>query len=292
MREPLFIIAAPRSYTSVIGTMLGQHPEAYGLPEVNLSHGDTLGQMWNSVMNQIGLGTAGLLRTLAQLHDGEQSEEAVLRAEQWIARHSQWTGGQVFHHIQSQIGPNLMMVDKSPRNTFSIDNLYRLAEAFPNANYLHLTRHPRTMCKSAISLMKDHGGGQRKSDPEPTWLRVHSNIVEFMDHLSLGQVVRIKGEALLTEPEFYLSQICEWLDIDRSSDAIDAMLRPEDSPYASIGPPSAQYGADPNFLNNPKLDFERLAKIKEASLDGPLEWKPDAEFTQPVRRLALQLGYI
>lgn len=292
MREPLFIIAAPRSYTSVIGTMLGQHPQAYGLPEVNLSHGETLGQMWNSVMNQIGLGTAGLLRTLAELHEGEQTEEAVIRADQWIGRHNHWTGAQVFHYLQEQIGPDRMMVDKSPRNTFSGANLQRLADAFPNANYLHLTRHPRSMCNSAVSLMKDHGQGKREADPEPTWLRVHTNIVEFMEQLSPGQAVRVKGEALLTAPEFYLSQICEWLDIDRSSDAIDAMLRPEASPFASVGPPSAQYGADPNFLNSPALDFDRLAKIKEASLDGPLEWNPGTEFSQPVRRLALQLGYM
>lgn len=292
MREPLFIIAAPRSYTSVIGTMLGQHPQAFGLPEVNLSHADTLGEMWNSVMNKVGLGTAGLLRALAELHEGEQSEEAVLRAEQWIARRNHWTGGQVFKHLQEQVGPDRMIVDKSPRNTFNGDNLRRLAKAFPRANYLHLTRHPRSMCNSAVSLMKNHGNGMRNADPEPTWLRVHTNIIEFIDTLAPGQVVRVKGEALLREPELYLSQICEWLDIDRSSDAINAMLRPEASPFASIGPPSAQYGADPNFLNNPKLDFERLARIKEESLDGPLEWKPDAHFSQPVRRLALQLGYI
>lgn len=292
MRDPLFIIAAPRSYTSVIGTMLGQHPQAYGLPEVNLSHADTLGEMWGSAINQAGLGTAGLLRALAELHEGEQTEEAVLRAADWIDAHGHWTGAQVFRHLQEMIGPDRMMVDKSPRNTFSIGNLRRLAAAFPNANYLHLTRHPRSMCNSAVSLKQNHGTGRRKSDPEPTWLKVHSNIVEFIEDLAPGQVVRVKGEALLREPHFYLGQICEWLDIDSSPEAIEAMLHPETSPYANIGPSSAPYGADPNFLENPKLDFDRLARITEASLDGPLEWRPGEEFTQPVRRLALQFGYI
>lgn len=292
MREPLFIIAAPRSYTSVIGTMLGQHPQAYGLPEVNLSHADTLGEMWGSVMNQIGLGTAGLLRALAELHDGEQTEEAVLRAADWIEAHGHWTGGQVFRHLQELVGPDRMLVDKSPRNTFNAANLRRLADAFPRANYIHLTRHPRSMCNSAVSLMQNHGGGRRKSDPEPTWLKVHTNIVDFMETLAPGQVVRVKGEALLREPDFYLRQICEWLDIDSGPEAIAAMLRPEASPFASVGPPSAPYGADPNFLNEPKLDFVRLSRITEASLEGELEWKPGEVFTQPVRRLALQLGYI
>lgn len=80
MQDPLFIIAPPRSYTSVIGGMIGQHPQVYGLPEVNLSHGDTLGEMWNTVSTAMNFGTAGLLRLLAQLHEGVQTDESVTRA--------------------------------------------------------------------------------------------------------------------------------------------------------------------------------------------------------------------
>ena len=34
MAAPLFILAPPRSYTSLFNAMIGQHPEAYGLPEL------------------------------------------------------------------------------------------------------------------------------------------------------------------------------------------------------------------------------------------------------------------
>jgi len=291
MREPLFVVAAPRSYTSVIGGMLGQHPQTYGLPEVNLSHAATLGEMWNTVMTQIGLGTSGLLRVLAQLHEGEQTEAGVRRAQTWIATHSDWTGAQVFRHLQDQVGPHRIIVDKSPRNAFKIENLRRLLEMYPRANFLHLVRHPRSQCNSAVSLMQNHGGGRRKADPEPTWLSSQSNAVEFFQALAPGQHARIQGEALLRNPRFYLAQICEWLDIDTGAEAIEAMLHPENSPFASIGPPSAMYGADPNFLNAPTLDFERLGKIRDASLDGELEWKPPQTFDPAVRRLALQFGY-
>jgi hypothetical protein len=39
--RPLFILAPPRSFTSVICGMIGQHPQMYGLPEVNLFAGET-----------------------------------------------------------------------------------------------------------------------------------------------------------------------------------------------------------------------------------------------------------
>ena len=292
MREPLFILTSHRSFSSVIGTMLGQHPQAYGLPEVNLSHGETLGEMFNSILNQRTVGTAGLLRALAELHEGDQSEAAIQRAMAWVARHGDWTGRQVFDHLHDLIGTDRMFIDKSPRNSTDISYLRRLARDFPRANYLHLTRHPRSMCKSAMSLIKEFSSGRAVIDPETRWLQMHTNNAEFMRELAPGQAVRIKGEALLTEPQFYLRQICEWLDIDSGDAAIAAILRPEESPFAMVGPPSAPYGADPNFLKEPKLDFARLAKIKEDSLDGPLEWNPGKEFSQPVKRLALQLGYI
>lgn len=291
MRDPLFVIAPPRSYTSVVGGMLGQHPQAYGLPEVNLSHGDTLGDMWDSVIIAGNFGTAGLLRLLTEIAEGQQTEEAVVRARQWIMRRHHWSGAKVFAHIQKGVGEDRMMVDKSPRNTFNAENLRRLHRIFPRANFLHLTRHPRSQGKSVLDLMKSYGDGNPKNDPEKTWLRSQANIMEFSRELAPGQYMRIKGETLLRDPHFYLSQICEWLDLDRSPDSIEAMLHPETSPYAKVGPPSAPFGNDPNFLLHPALDFTRLARIKEPPLAGEIEWKPGHEFMAPVQRLARQFGY-
>ncbi len=46
MAAPLFLLAPPRSYTSLINAMLGQHPQAYGLPELCLFNGQILKDMW------------------------------------------------------------------------------------------------------------------------------------------------------------------------------------------------------------------------------------------------------
>lgn len=291
MRPPLFIVAAPRSYTSVVGGMLGQHPQAYGLPEVNLSHADTLGELWSGYLVQINFGTAGFLRLLAQLHEGEQTEDGIRRARAWIEDRRDWTATQVWDHLQERIGPDRMMVEKSPRNTFHADNLRRLLRIFPNANFLHLIRHPRSHGKSVLDLMKTQGNGQAFNDPEETWLNIQSNVLELRAELPPGQYMRIKGEMLLSDPKFYLRQICQWLDLDDGDDAIEAMLHPENSPYARIGPPSAKFGNDPNFLENPKLDFERLARIKEGSLEGEIAWKPGQEFRKETLHLARQFGY-
>jgi hypothetical protein len=299
MPEPLFIIAPGRSYTSVIGGMIGLHPQVYGLPEVNLSHTDTLGAMVNSLSGPLEFGMAGLLRLLAQLHEGNQSEEAVLRARQWILQRRHWTMKQTWDHIQEQVGDR-MLVEKSPLNTMRIEHLRRILQIFPKASFLHLTRHPRTAGKSSLELRNSLREGRiegtqpsrvRELDPEQGWLRSHQNIMECARELPVGQYMRIKAEMLLGNPRFYLAQICEWLGLDSDEASIEAMLHPEHSPYACMGPPSARFGNDPNFLKTPKLDFERLARIKEPPLEGEVEWRPGESFSKPVLRLARQFGY-
>lgn len=306
---PLFILAPPRSYTSVVGGILGQHPDAYGLPEVNLSLGDTLGAVWSAVSLPGTFGKAGLLRLLAQLHEGRQTEDAVIRAQQWIQHRLHWPVGRVFAHLQEAIGPQLM-VEKSPWNTMRPENLERLLRVFPEASFLHLTRHPRTAGRSSAELRRKlqetgaaeaegiapppaitTGAGASHFDPERLWLRAHQNILEFAATLPPGQCMRIKGEALLTDLQRYLPQICDWLGVAADADSITAMLHPETSPYACLGPPGAPYGNDPNFIASPALDLDRLARIGEPPLEGPLDWAPEREFSAPVLKLARQFGY-
>jgi hypothetical protein len=299
MQEPLFIIAPGRSYTSLIGGMIGQHPEVYGLPEVNLSHVDTLGEVMGTLSGPLAFGLAGLLRLLAQLHEGEQSEEAVLRARAWIAQRGHWTNRQVFDHIQEQVGER-MLVEKSPLNTLRIEHLLRLVRMFPRASFLHLTRNPLTAGKSSMELRASLREGRidghqisrvREVDPEKGWLRAQTHIMEFARGLALGQYMRIKAEMLLRDPHRYLAQISEWLGLSSDAKAIEAMLHPETSPYACMGPPSARFGNDPNFLKNPKIDFERLARITEPDIEGDVPWRPGETLSQPVRKLARQFGY-
>ena len=131
----------------------------------------------------------------------------------------------------------------------------------------------------------------RDMDPEKGWLRSQTHIMEFSRGLALGQYMRIKAEMLLRDPRFYLAQICDWLGLSSDAASIEAMLHPENSPYACIGPPSARFGNDPNFLKNPKIDFERLARIKEPDIEGGVSWRPGETLSKPVLKLARQFGY-
>ena len=49
MTAPLFLLAPPRSYTSLVNAMLGQHPQAFGLPELCLFNVERLVDLWVGV---------------------------------------------------------------------------------------------------------------------------------------------------------------------------------------------------------------------------------------------------
>ncbi|MEO0975422.1 MAG: sulfotransferase, partial [Pseudomonadota bacterium] len=192
-RPPLIILCPMRSFSSVVCAVLGQHPQTYGLPEVNLFIADTVGELMNAHASRPH-GAHGLLRTLAQLEHDEQTEESVAAVQRWLDERSDWTTQQLFEHILDGVAPKIA-VDKTPRTVLSPAYLERAYEMFPDASFLHLTRHPRSTGKSLLNNLKRNSewGGTfdaDRVDPENIWLRAHTNITEFASTLPEGQCLR------------------------------------------------------------------------------------------------------
>ncbi len=283
-----------RSFSSVISSMLGQHPQAYGLPELNLFLADTLGKVIQMLESKRPQGLNGLLRTVAELEYHEQTEETIRRARAWLTQRRHWSIRQVFEHVGRQIGERVL-VEKSPSTVLDESRLVRLQRNFPEAFYLHLTRHPRSTCKSIYEIQQKTAIlGKRKpstqTNSESLWLRTNLNILHFTAKLPPGQTLCLQGELLLSQPELYLPQIAEWLGFRTDAEAIEAMKHPENSPYARLGPPNAPFGHDPNFLYNPS--FEKRPTRSE-HLEGPFEWSASGNnrFSHATLKTARTLGY-
>ncbi|UOM35544.1 sulfotransferase [Acuticoccus sp. I52.16.1] len=294
MPEPLFILCPPRSFSSIVCGILGQHPQCYGLPELNLFLAEDLRSLWHGPMS-MPIFRDGLLRALAELHDGEQTEDTIMRARAWISAHFEWDVPRLLAHIQELVGPKIL-VEKSPSTVSRPDYMARLRTLYPNANILHLTRHPLSNGESIVALRDRFEALQAvargpSSDPERMWTRAHELILHGTADCELGQAMRMQGEALLSDLACYLPQICEWLDIDTSPAAFEAMMHPEASPYATPGPRGAPRGNDPNFLQNPAIDPQRLARIRVPSLDDALPWASGEHFNERTRSLAMRFGY-
>jgi len=292
MPDPLFILCPGRSFSSVVCAVIGQHPQAFGLPEVHLFAEPTLGGLLDfdtPLFGRVGA-TVGIKRAVAELAFQEQTYENIDKAAQWLQDRRDLTGAQAFRELCALAGDRVV-IDKSPTNSHPerLDSLY---QSFPNAKYLHLARHPRATCRSQYKAYAGRKSlrGNTQFDHEKYWLTRHQSILNFSRRLAPGQYMFLHGEWFFEYPERFLAQICEWLGLSTSRDAIDLMMKPELSPFAVVGPDNAKFGNNVGFIEKPHL---RVGRPPAETLEGPMDWVTDHEayFSDQTRSLAYQLGY-
>lgn len=302
MKPPLFLLAPPRSYTSIINSMIGQHPEAYGLPELNMFFYGTMLELWNPYPREVPFdkkSTHGIVRTVAEIFTGEQTDRSIECAEHWCASRQKAPVGEVFNDIRKQLDP-LIPVDKSPWYTLDINFLIRIIESCPDAKFIHLTRHPTKQCESNLKYVNativkimnsiDYTKDEAILEPQMVWHDMNINILNFLEgYVPKEQYIRIRGENIMQNTQEELAKICQWLGIRDDAEAIDEMMHPERSPFANFGPITALFGNDTNFLKGSKF---RQHTPELPPLDAPVSWRKDGESLKAeVQELAREFGY-
>jgi hypothetical protein len=297
-RAPIFILGSPRSFTSLLCAMIGQNPDAYGVPELNLFIAETMDDFIADCGGYKQIQLHGLLRTVAQLCAGEQSLISVEMARRWLGRRLKRTTAAVYRELCDKVAP-LRIVDKSPAYSHKRGTLDTIYATFPDALFIHLLRNPRTqgvsMMEVAHGLMAvlansiDYGTTPPTIDPQIGWVEVQRTILDFLQTVPPRQWMRLRGEDALQRPEETLVEIARWAGLADDDLAIEEMMHPERSPYASLGPLGANLGNDINFLRSPSY---RPGAVLNSALHGPLPWRPDgASLREEVVELARSLGY-
>ncbi len=290
--QPLFILCPGRSFSSVICSVIGQHPEAFGLPEVNLFAREKISDLIDIDIPFVGIPgiSSGLRRALSELMFAEQTNESIGKVDDWLAERRDWPGPRMFEYLRDLAAPRVV-VDKSPANT-QPQAAARLFVTYPEAKFLHISRHPRATCRSRH---KAYAGRKRwdfliADDDQEYWRRHHVSAMQPARDMGPDQYMFLHGEWFLENPRPVLKQICEWLSISTDKAAIDMMMKPEKSPFAVVGPDRAKHGNNRGFIENPHL---RIGKVPEENLDDPLEWREpeNVHFTPETRTLAHILGY-
>ena len=287
--EPLFILTSMRSYSSLVSTMLGQHAGFYCLPEVNPFIAETLGASID-ILEVVRKRTLdGLYRAIAEIEWGRQTDETIKAAKDWANARRAWTGADLMAHFAEGVAP-ARLIEKSPSTVLSEDRIDRALRMFPDASYLHLTRHPVATTSSIAKITGYASGGrQRGRDPESNWFRANRSILAASEKIAADRFLTVRGEDILTDPDHYLPQICDWLGVETTPGDLAAMKRPEESPYAGLGPLAAPFGNDPNFLRNP---YYVRREIMMAPLSAALDWTEDRRQLRPeTQALSCQLGY-
>jgi Sulfotransferase family len=294
---PIFVLATARSYSSVVTTMIGQHPDLVGLPELKLFCCRTIGELEASlprfwIERGITHRSPGLVRALSEFEFGDQTPESLSVARAWLNDRQHWSGSDVLDVLLARLSPRVG-VEKSPENVLSGAALRRMASAYPNARYLHLTRHPVTTQRS----MQEHRNRTIPSYPqdgEPmsgiaSWYDTHRRILHFSAKLPPDRYLRVRAEDVLNDTEPQLRAIAAWLGLRADDGAIEAMKHPEASPFARPGPAESGIvgGHDPSFLRDP---IPHRVEVRR-TLDAPQNWAADPSVWRMVVDLANRLGY-
>lgn len=278
--------------------MLGQNPDAYGVPELNLFIADKVEDLLLECSGLKQIQLHGLLRTVAQLYAGEQSLHSVEMARRWIGRRLTRDTADVYKELCEKIAP-LRIIDKSPAYSVKRSTLDRIRATFPDARFLHLIRNPRTQGESMMDVANglmavlansiDYLTNPPTIDPQISWFEMQMTILGFLETLPAQQVMRLRGEDALKDPARTLPEIARWAGLAHDRKAVAAMMHPEHSPFAGLGPFGAHLGNDINFLRSPAY---RSGEVRNPPLRGPLSWRADgAGFRSEVIELAEVLGY-
>src|SRR5215469_18178227 len=109
MNSLLVILGPPRSFTTVVSAMLGQHPQMYGLPEVHLFTAETMAEWWRQCAEATFNMDHGLVRVAAQLFFGDQSEDNSRRAAGWLQRRTHFTTGLLLETLAERVRPRMLV---------------------------------------------------------------------------------------------------------------------------------------------------------------------------------------
>jgi sulfotransferase family protein len=311
--DPVLLVAPPCTFSWIICAMLGQHPQMYGLPELHLFSAETMAEWLDLCSRESYDMDQGLMRTVAEICFGGQSDYTIARARGWVKRRAHFTTGFLLEGLAQRLNP-LIPIEKSPSIVYRIEFMQRAFSMFPQARFLHLVSHPRTYCESVMGAIRgleelqplprshwlrhlasfphrDADDVSRTSvlDPQGGWYALNMNIVDFLKSVPDDQKRTVRGEELLASSDGSIREIIFWLGLRTDSEALEAMKHPERSPYACYGPSSAPFGSDIFVLEGPLLPSDWLEPRR---LEGQLSWSPDGqEFSPEVKQLAGQFGY-
>ena len=279
----IFILAPPRSGTSLLRTMLGGHPKIFAANELQLLHFETMQQRAAAYDGKYSLWKEGLIRCLMEL-DQSFVEDAKSQIQQWENENLSTTA--VFSNLQQKTKGTILL-DKSPSYALDYNALIAAQQTFKNAKFIHLSRHPYAMINSfdrmhmdqVMYLEKQPYRGKQLG--ELIWHHSHKNILNFFDQLPANQHFSLTYESLVTQPEDQARSLCEFLNLDFHPDVITPYKDLEQKMTDGIYEDSKPMG-DVNFLAH--------GKIKAELAEG---WKKvkDIQLNVETKALANTLGY-
>jgi amino acid adenylation domain-containing protein len=251
----VFILAPPRSGTTLLRVMLAGHPNLFAANELQLLNFERLTDRDAAYAGKFALWKEGLVRVFMKLQNCNAQEAKELIAE--FAK-SGTTTKDIFLKIQTWIGDKIL-VDKSPSYAIDLAAMQKAERDFENPIYIHLVRHPYSMAVSfekyrieqVLFLEKNPHSGRQLG--ELVWLESHRNVETFLKDVPTERHIQVLYEDLVREPERIMRAICEKIGIEYHENLIHPYRDLEDKMIDGIHQDSRSMG-DTNFDKKHSID--------------------------------------
>ncbi|HEY3520639.1 MAG TPA: sulfotransferase [Rhodanobacteraceae bacterium] len=193
--QPIFVIGLPRSGSTVLERMLGNHSQVTSAGELT-----TLGRAFQWATNARDIQSESFLARLRGL-DFAQVGKRYLEQAQWRAH------GKPF------------FVDKQPPNWWLAG---LIPAALPKAKILHLVREPMDVCFSNFRAFcgDDYAYCYDLESIASTW-RDYRRLMEHWHSIAPGAILDVRYDALVREPEATLRAVLDFCGLPWEAHCID-----------------------------------------------------------------------
>ncbi|MDX1997183.1 MAG: amino acid adenylation domain-containing protein [Thermoanaerobaculia bacterium] len=228
----VFVLAPPRSGTTLLRVMLGGHPQIFAPPELELLNFETLAERREAFAGPQAYRLEGAPRAVVQL-TGETADEAQARLERLADDGT--SVAEFYGWLQEHLDGRLL-VDKTPTYAWDPGTLESAEVMFDEPLYIHLVRHPYGMIRSFEEARIDQVFWRteqpygRRELAEILWTVAHQNIAKFFEQVPAERRLEVHFERLVREPEAELERLSQFLGIDY----VPAMANPYEDKKARM----------------------------------------------------------
>ncbi len=280
--QAVFILAPPRSGTTLLRVMLAGNKQLFSSAELQLLNFHTLSERRAAFQSKFTLWQEGTVRAIMEALGVSVAEAWEIMADA-ESRHD--STAEFYAELQAMIAPRLL-VEKTPAYALELDALQRAEQIFDNALYIHLVRHPAAMVKSFVKnhiapvlYLEPHNFSDRALG-ELNWLHSHRTIREFLGGVSAERYHRIQFEQMVANPANTMRDLCTHFGWQYDPEMAQPYQNTERKMVDGIHADSTPMG-DSSFLERNKIDPSVANR-----------WQQDAPDLSPLTfATAAELGY-
>lgn len=187
--EPVFLVGAERSGTTLLRLMLDSHPELSFGEEFEYAVDQIQGNQFPDLSDYYAyLETHRIFQgsgfELNKELSYQELIESFLQSRQ-IAKASKYAGATVHFDFE------------------------KLPLLFPKAKYIHIVRDPRDVCASVMKM----GWAFRPQDGSAPWVNAHLSWEKLSQNLSEDRWIRVHYEDLISDHQSVLKMVCSFIGI-------------------------------------------------------------------------------